>query len=270
VSQPNGERPIFVLSAGWRSGSTLLQRLVMSSRTVLIWGEPFGDHGLISGLASSLGRLRGYGSRGDVFVGGRSITSLSNDWVANLAPTYGYLVSAHRAFFEQLFAQPSAAQGIKRWGIKEVRWGAEEALYLRWLYPDAQFLFLVRDPLEAYRSYRKWRCWYARWPDKPVFTPTAFGRLWRQLTSEFRQVHQELGAQIIRYEDLVGGQVSIEALSRYLDLSLDPAVISKRVGSSAEPRRLAQNPKAREVTAIERTLLKHALAGSHHELGYTW
>ncbi len=34
------ERPIFILSAGWRSGSTLIQRLIMSKERILIWGEP--------------------------------------------------------------------------------------------------------------------------------------------------------------------------------------------------------------------------------------
>lgn len=33
------ERLIFVLSAGWRSGSTLLQRMLMASGEALIWGD---------------------------------------------------------------------------------------------------------------------------------------------------------------------------------------------------------------------------------------
>ena len=33
--------PVFILSAGWGAGSTLLQRLIMSSGEVLVWGEPF-------------------------------------------------------------------------------------------------------------------------------------------------------------------------------------------------------------------------------------
>ena len=36
----DNEEPIFLLSAGWRSGSTLLQRLIMSDSNVLIWGNP--------------------------------------------------------------------------------------------------------------------------------------------------------------------------------------------------------------------------------------
>src|SRR6185312_12863121 len=39
--------PIFLLSAGWRSGSTLLQRMIMEkNHDILMWGEPF-DHASI-------------------------------------------------------------------------------------------------------------------------------------------------------------------------------------------------------------------------------
>ena len=31
--------PLFILSAGWRSGSTLLQRLIISAKGVVIWGN---------------------------------------------------------------------------------------------------------------------------------------------------------------------------------------------------------------------------------------
>ena len=34
--------PVFLFSAGWRSGSTLLQRLITHGGEVMMWGEPFG------------------------------------------------------------------------------------------------------------------------------------------------------------------------------------------------------------------------------------
>src|SRR5260370_858511 len=46
------EAPVFVLAAGWRSGSTLLQRLLMPA--CFIWGEPFGHADLIDSLADHL------------------------------------------------------------------------------------------------------------------------------------------------------------------------------------------------------------------------
>jgi hypothetical protein len=32
------DQPIFVCAVGWRSGSTLLQRLLMTDPSVLVWG----------------------------------------------------------------------------------------------------------------------------------------------------------------------------------------------------------------------------------------
>ncbi|MDA1050975.1 MAG: hypothetical protein O3C40_10910 [Planctomycetota bacterium] len=46
------ERPVFVLAAGWRSGSTLLQRMLMPE--CFIWGEPYGHSGMLQSLADPL------------------------------------------------------------------------------------------------------------------------------------------------------------------------------------------------------------------------
>ena len=48
-------RPVFLLAAGWRSGSTLVQRLLASTRRLMMWGEPYDHCGLIRSLAGSLG-----------------------------------------------------------------------------------------------------------------------------------------------------------------------------------------------------------------------
>ncbi len=52
--QIDDESPIFIFSSGWRAGSTYLQRLVMSSGKVLIWGEPFDKSDLIQSLSTSM------------------------------------------------------------------------------------------------------------------------------------------------------------------------------------------------------------------------
>ena len=52
VQSNSEEEPVFVLAAGWRSGSTLVQRALMSQ--CQIWGEPLGHAGLIERLADPL------------------------------------------------------------------------------------------------------------------------------------------------------------------------------------------------------------------------
>ena len=42
AARAHGAQPVFVFSAGWRSGSTMLQRMIMENNPeLLIWGEPF-------------------------------------------------------------------------------------------------------------------------------------------------------------------------------------------------------------------------------------
>ena len=52
VTSSAQEEPVFVLAAGWRSGSTLLQRILL--RKCLVWGEPYGLSGFIARMAESL------------------------------------------------------------------------------------------------------------------------------------------------------------------------------------------------------------------------
>ena len=54
----DNEEPIFLLSAGWRSGSTLLQRLIMSDPRVLIWGEPYDECGMVQAMAGTMTAFR--------------------------------------------------------------------------------------------------------------------------------------------------------------------------------------------------------------------
>ncbi|MDP3123289.1 MAG: sulfotransferase, partial [Thiobacillus sp.] len=174
--------PIFLLSAGWRSGSTLLQRLVMSDKRVLIWGEPYDECGPIQAMAGTLKAFRPDWPPAEYYYDGTPPGQLTGSWVANLFPAPDALWRAHRAYHDALFDAPATQAGASRWGVKEVRLGIEHARYLRWLYPKARFVLLYRNPLDAYSSYCRYgRSWYDVFPDRPVFTPTAFGAHWRQL-----------------------------------------------------------------------------------------
>ena len=53
VVSASEEEPIFVFAAGWRSGSTFLQRLLLPH--CFVWGEPYGRTGMIEAMANSVG-----------------------------------------------------------------------------------------------------------------------------------------------------------------------------------------------------------------------
>jgi hypothetical protein len=264
VDVTDDEQPIFLLSAGWRSGSTLLQRLVMSDSQVLIWGEPYDECGLLQALASTTKAFRADWPPAEYYYDGRPPNELSEDWIANLFPALGDLRNGHRALFDKLFSEPAKRANVARWGIKEVRLGIEHAFYLRWLYPKAQFMFLYRNPLDAYRSYSSYgRSWYDTFPDKPVLTPTAFGEHWRRLTEGFLREAKKLDALLVRYEDLVGDHPPIADIEAHLGIRTRRDVLGNMVGGSRPARKI-------HVSRLEKWLLKRAVSPVAANLGYKW
>jgi len=262
VRSPSTAAPIFVLAAGWRSGSTLLQRMIAASGDAVVWGEPYGHAALIDALAHPIRCVTPAWPHDDWFLAGRAPRALAEAWIANLFPSVEDLLRAHLAFFEALFAAPARAAGAGRWGVKETRLTSDHAAYLRWLFPRAHLLMLYRDPYAAYRSYRRWGSWYLSWPDRPLDSPAVFGAHWRDLVEGYRADHARLGARLLRYEDLVAGRPSVAELGAELGLAPAPAASLRRVGGHQETQ--AVPPLAPEDVAALRAAVDPLAA----DLGY--
>ncbi|MGR6033886.1 MAG: sulfotransferase [Candidatus Nitrosoglobus sp.] len=223
------EAPIFIFSAGWRSGSTLLQRLICSDKSTLIWGEPYAHCGYIQTLASTLQSFNQEFPYKEFYLQPQQLDDLSSTWIANLYPGLQHLKAAHLQFFNRLFAQPAREAGAQHWGLKEVRLDTQHALYLKWLYPKAKFLFLYRNIYSAYRSY-KGRIWYARWPNQPVPNVYTFARFWTRLVQDYLHNAKHVGGILIPFEELTNGRYEeVKRLAEYLNLELNKQVLSKRI-----------------------------------------
>jgi hypothetical protein len=234
------DEPLFLLSAGWRSGSTLVQRLVNSGGDWFLWGEPYSRADLVPRLADSLRPVTDAWPRhADLLHAAEG--GVEDRWTANLHPGLKTLLEGHRALFRTLCAPPPGSPAATRWGFKEVRLSADHALYLHLLFPRAKFVFLVRDPLDAYASYKTWRSWYTRWPERQVRTAWGYGGLWAELAGGFLAAAPTVGGTVIRYEDLVPGGAAIATLEKLLAVALDERVLANRVsGFEGGPERLSE------------------------------
>lgn len=225
------ESPVFILSAGWRSGSTLLQRLMMSRQSILVWGEPYSHAKIISHLANGVATITQSWPEDNWFVDQYDLNKIDSTFVANMYPPVKDMQNACISYMKALLEVPSRERGYQRWGLKDVRLTIEDAYFIKWLFPNARFVFLCRNPYNAYRSYRLDRSWYSEWPDAPVFTARQFGQHWRSLADGFYHGAKEIGGIFLRYEDLLSGETDISALETYLDLELDPNLLKRKVGS---------------------------------------
>jgi hypothetical protein len=258
-SLPSAEdTPVFLLSAGWRAGSTLLQRLIVSGGEIFLWGEPYDRCDYVRRLADSMRAFSGRWPRDGSFYNGGP----AEGWIANLYPSPSDLLEAHRAFFRRLFWAPLEGTGYKRWGFKEVRLGTPYALYLKTLFPRSQFVIIYRNPFDSYASYRNFRGWYDRWPSQPVFGPKQFGRMWRDLVSGLLESSTDLGALVVRYEDLVSDPAWVTRISNFLETPVREGVLQvKEDGRSSDSQ-------VEDLPAGHKRVLAREVGNLAEKLGY--
>ena len=252
-------QPIFLLSAGWRSGSTFVQRLICSDPRVLIWGEPLEDRLIVPRLHAMLASFTPHD--GHIKYAIDSLRGeLSEEWIANLNPGYCQLMRAHRAFFDTFLESGKHRQERPRWGMKSVRLTAHHALYLKLLYPRAKFIFLVRNPLDSWKSYRG-RTWYGSYPDFKVDNIFKFCSHWRYLAASFLKGANPINAKLMRYEDIRNDDNLITELEMFLGVNINREVIDKRVGSSFGQHKSNHR-------WLDRVVIKQIAGKTARQLGY--
>lgn len=252
------ERPVFIFSAGWRSGSTLLQRLVVSSGEVGLWGEPLGATGMIPKLAHSLSSITSDWPPENFFRAGSDVNQLKKEWIANMTPEMAFLRRAHRRFLKEWLGSPVFEKfGIERWGFKEVRLNIQHARYLKWLFPGARFLFIYRNAHDAYRSWKGNR-WVSDWPGYYSRAPIVFARHWCLLVNGFLDGGAGVDAMIIKFEELVDRRIDLNRIAGHIGVSaIDPTTLDLKIGAPNP----ASKPKKKRPTIYERLVI-NAIAGA--------
>ena len=160
-------------------------------------------------------------------------------------------------------ATPAQEAARSQWGAKFVRLDGNFAYYLRWLFPNARFVFCLRDPMAAFLSYRS-NVWnYADHPQDSgwVLTPS-----WRINSAErfFAMTHHLMGSLtaaaaespesvvLLRFEDLVRDGAVLEALEERLNLRLDARVLDRKLDGGMRKRSAKARFTDDEHSAMER------------------
>jgi hypothetical protein len=231
--------PVFVLSAGWRSGSTAMQRLIVSGGEAFLWGEPYPTSRLIPRLERIAVESVVRDVSADRIVGGDEFdASLSRTWLATSNPEASQLMTGFRSLLETTYWGPLANTTFATWGTKEVALTAGQLEFLMTLFPEASFVCLVRDPVAAYLSFREFIVNGVAPSGRAdaglgtVAGPVGFARIWRQMAAKFRAVEHLENVFVHRYEDIDSARDFPTLLGRQLDMTLDPEAWSLRLGAA--------------------------------------
>ncbi len=253
-SKNDSEYPVFIFSAGWRSGSTLMQRLIISSREIAVWGEPLGRTAIIPRLAFTLVDFNLNWPPDSFFDNDSNLINLSNKWIANLTPSVSYLKQAHRKFLEQWLALPAKEKyGVSRWGFKEVRLTIDHARYLKWLFPNARFIFIYRNLFDAYKSW-KGNLWGSTWPGYFSWSPIVFAHHWRLLLEGYLEGYKEVDGIMIKFEDLVSRKLDFKEIAAHIMVeNFDITILQKKISG---PDNLYKKKPKKMLTPFEYVILK--------------
>ncbi len=228
------ERPVFVLSAGWRSGSTLLQRALCSHPEIMIWGENMALVDELRALHEKACSLQDLSETQKKRADGK----IHQAWIPMLNPALENFEDGLRGLLASAYRDPARTHGKARWGFKEVRHDLETARFLHRLFPRARFLLLVRNPVDCLASARA-TTKEGRGLLVQAGGSEAFVNHWTTLTESFLDA-EDLGSILIRYEDLCSEpEVWLERIAGLLEIDVqgfDRSVFEKKLrGWKREP-----------------------------------
>jgi len=238
----DADTPIFLLSTGWRTGSTLLQRILVTDPQLLLWGEPLGEMTVVSRITEMVSHSLSPRDlklwRTQPRLDNLTSSWLATSWIGTLSPPGDDFRLALRSIFDQWLGEPARRLGFARWGLKEVRLGAAEASLLYWLYPNAKFVMLSRHPYDCYVSLSDANWHPLHYNDLRVDSAAGFARHWNRLAVSWSELPKGFPSCHIKYEDLISGKFDFRKLESWLGIELrENVALSVVIGhSSIRPR----------------------------------
>lgn len=249
--------PVFVTAPVERCGSTLIQRLINSSRRILVYGEnphfceaaPLALHGIVRALVGDqrshealLAEARDRVRRGDTEFWSNSLLPSTTEYARIMLDAF-YRAAAH-------YEADAATLGFPRWGVK-FPLGRLEALR-EWLsfLPRSRIVVIHRDIVDCVAS-AKARGFFT--PRSPLL---AFCERWVRNLEWLERLRGD-EVHVMCYEALLEDPaVEIERLGRFIGIEgMDADVMARRINRFGAPSNAYVAPAAlepEEMAMIER------------------
>lgn len=261
--------PVFITAPTARNGVTLLQRLLNSSRQIIVYGE---NQYLMEALPASVHNARGIHEQGGAEIRAtrdRFLHETTEFWSSNLWPDTGaYFAQTVQAFqgFLDLYQRCSQEYGFSRWGIKHpLAFPVFARLYA--LLPGVRYIYVYRDLRDVARSSKARRFVKSRADlDQLINTWCESVRAMQKLRAE--------NLLILRHEDLVQDPDTwIRRISEHTQITnIDPAVMTRKFNTFRGPAEIgcAENEyiAPAELTESETALIETRAGELLAEVGY--
>jgi hypothetical protein len=116
-------------------------------------------------------------------------------------------------------------------------------LVVRWIFPRAVVLPIVRHPIAAYRSLLD--AGGNLWVEPRTSSAEVFAAHWNRLATSWIDAAKEFPFAMIRFEDLASGRYDFEALKRVTGLAIEPEkALAVKSGASSSGAKLSPATEA--------------------------
>ncbi len=263
--------PLIITAPTIRAGTTLLQRLLCSSRAALIYGELVAQD-LEFFLNLYTFKAQTYTYKGRALAQGleQVLAGGVNDWIPDLMPDVNeYLAALGQAAFSGVRYCRDYAQQLGRpvWGFKCPAWKPAFIQLVRTLMPRARFIVITRDLTDCVRSAKAQLQLGAR-PELIEFC-----HAWVEGMDYWQQAGNDPAVLVLSYEELTEApERTLHRLAEFTGLDdIQSQVLRYRVNTwtGNQTPVQAQNgyvPPA-ELTAAEQQVIAEALAAWHARSG---
>lgn len=241
--------PVFIWAPSARCGVTLLQRLITSSREVLVFGEDtFLTNMLPQAIMTYANRPASDEARKRLAGGDYKF------WSSAAHPdTQAYKQAALQSLMQVIgvYESSARAEGFSRWGVKEPNPNWDAVNIFATLMPKSRHVFIYRHLVDVLRSYK------ARgWLTKPGSARDT-AKMWSVNVENILNNAGSSRCCVVRYETLLENREQETAqLCAYLGIkNVDLSVFDTKVNTFAAETDVAKGQYVApvELTAQERS-----------------